>query len=84
MLGIGTLVLAIGVPFFGEVMAVIGSFLTITVSIIFPSLCYLKLFGNDIDERETWFNYFVITLGVTCAIFGSYTSIHDLLMEMNS
>eukprot|EP01025_Chloroclados_australasicus_P023751 TRINITY_DN239_c1_g1_i11.p1 TRINITY_DN239_c1_g1~~TRINITY_DN239_c1_g1_i11.p1 ORF type:complete len:558 (-),score=44.77 TRINITY_DN239_c1_g1_i11:2674-4212(-) len=82
-LGLSTLALAAGVPFFGYVMAVIGSFLTLTVSVIFPSMCYLRLYENEIDSRETWFNYFIIALGVLCAVFGSYTSINDLLTELS-
>lgn len=83
-LGLGALLLATGVPYFGYVMAVIGSFLTITVSVIFPSLCYLKLYDAQIEKKEKLINYFIVALGVVCAVSGTYTSVHDLLQELNS
>ena len=43
-LAIACLVTARFVPFLGLVMSLIGSFLTIAVSVIFPAACHLKLF----------------------------------------
>ena len=80
-LGLGALLLATSVPFFGYVMAVIGSFLTLTVSVIFPSLCYLKLYGGELEKKEKLVNYFIVALGLICAVSGTYTSVHDLLQE---
>ena len=80
-LGLGALLLATGVPFFGYVMAVIGSFLTITVSVIFPSLCYLKLYDAELEQKDKLINYFIVVLGVFCALSGTYTSVRDLLQE---
>ena len=80
-LGLGALLLATGVPFFGYVMAVIGSFLTITVSVIFPSLCYLKLFDAELQQKDKLINYFIVALGIFCALSGTYTSVRDLLQE---
>ena len=81
-LGLGALLLATKVPYFGYVMAVIGSFLTITVSVIFPSLCYLKLFDGELQKKDKWINYFIVTLGVVCALSGTYTSVQSLLQEL--
>ncbi|CAL5399043.1 unnamed protein product [Camellia sinensis] len=39
-----TAVVALSIPFFGYVMAFIGSFLSVSVSILLPCLCYLKIY----------------------------------------
>lgn len=80
-LGLSALLLATKVPFFGYVMAVIGSFLTLTVSVIFPSLCYLKLYDGELGQKEKLLNYFIVFLGVFCALSGTYASVRDLLQE---
>lgn len=82
-LGIGALLLATSVPYFGYVMAVIGSFLTLTVSVIFPSLCYLKLYDTEIERKEKLLNYFIVALGVFCAVTGTWTSVQSLLKELS-
>ncbi|DBA74354.1 TPA: hypothetical protein ACH3X1_011127 [Trebouxia sp. C0004] len=82
-LGLGALLLATKVPYFGYVMAVIGSFLTITVSVIFPSLCYLKLYDSEIEKKEKLLNYFIVALGVFCALSGTWTSVQSLLQELS-
>lgn len=81
-LGLGALFLATKVPYFGYVMAVIGSFLTITVSVIFPSLCYLKLYDAELEKKEKLINYFIVALGVFCALSGTWTSVESLLREI--
>eukprot|EP00891_Asterochloris_glomerata_P004338 jgi/Astpho2/4338/Aster-07427 len=81
-LGLGALLLATSIPYFGYFMAVIGSFLTLTVSVIFPSACYLRLYGDSLSKPEKLLNYGVITLGILCATSGTAVSVHDLLQEM--
>ena len=81
-LGLGALLLATSIPYFGYFMAVIGSFLTLTVSVIFPSACYLRLYGDTLSKPEKLLNYGVITLGILCACSGTAVSVHDLLQEM--
>ena len=83
-LGLGALLLATSVPYFGYVMAVIGSFLTLTVSVIFPSLCYLKLYDGEIERKEKILNYLIVALGVFCAVTGTYTSVQSLLRELSA
>lgn len=81
-LGLSALFLATKVPFFGEVMCVVGSLLTMTVSVVFPSLCYLKMYDGDLKQSERWLNYLVITLGVLCATSGTWTGVHEVLKEL--
>ncbi|GAQ90047.1 Transmembrane amino acid transporter family protein [Klebsormidium nitens] len=77
-LGGSALFLATSVPFFGSVMALIGSSLTLAVSVIFPSLAYLKLFGPTLSHGERYWNYFVVGIGIVCAVAGTYVSLESL------
>lgn len=43
-MGLTTLALARYVPFLAYFMALIGSLLTVSVSIIFPAACHLRIF----------------------------------------
>jgi len=78
-LGVGTLVGAASLPFFGIMMSLLGSFLTLVVSVIFPSLCYLKLFDGKMSDNERYLNYFVVALGVFCACSGTWTAIDGIM-----
>jgi len=82
-LGLGCLFLATQVPFFGQVMAIVGSFLTLTVSVIFPSACYMKLYGDDVKNSEKLMNYSVMSLGVACAISGTWTAVNEVIRQLN-
>eukprot|EP00803_Ostreobium_quekettii_P004153 evm.model.scf_1095EXC.2 EVM.evm.TU.scf_1095EXC.2 scf_1095EXC:35340-43169(+) len=81
-LGLGTLFLATKVPYFGQVMSVVGSFLTMTVSVIFPSLCYLKIFGDELTPAEKNLNYVIIVLGLGCATSGTWTAVHEVMKQL--
>jgi len=82
-LGLGCLFLATQVPFFGQVMAIVGSFLTLTVSVIFPSLCYMKLYGADVKNSEKLMNYSVISLGCACAVSGTWTAVNEVVKQLS-
>ncbi|KAK3248321.1 hypothetical protein CYMTET_42209 [Cymbomonas tetramitiformis] len=75
---LGTLYFATSVPCFGIVMALIGSFTTLVVSVIFPSACYLKLYGDELEQSEIYLNYFVVLLGFVCAVSGTAAAVLSL------
>jgi len=77
-LGMGSLLIAAKVPFFAVVMSLIGSFLTLTVSVVFPSACYLKMFGGRMSDAERVGNGGVIFLGVFCAVAGSAEAVAQI------
>lgn len=81
-LGLGALFLATQVPYFGQVMSILGSFLTISVSILFPSMCYLKLYGEELEQHEKYTNYLVLALGGICAVSGTWTAVEQLLAQL--
>ncbi|KAK4402989.1 Amino acid transporter AVT1I [Sesamum angolense] len=83
---ISTVMVALVVPFFGYVMAFIGAFLSISASILFPCLCYLKI--NKASRRfgvELMFILAILVLGFIVAVMGTFISVERLygMSEMN-
>ncbi|KDP41201.1 hypothetical protein JCGZ_15608 [Jatropha curcas] len=80
---ISTLVVALTIPFFGYVMAFIGSFLSVTVSMLFPCLCYLRI---NTAARSFGFELVIIVgiliAGLFAAIVGTYTSIKQIINHL--
>jgi vesicular inhibitory amino acid transporter len=70
-LGVTALGIAVKLPFFGVGMSLIGSVLTLTVSVLFPSLCYLRMFDDDIDDAEKLINYAILAIGTACVVSGT-------------
>lgn len=66
-------------PFFGLVMALIGSLFSIIVSIIMPALCFLKIKGNKATRTQIVSSTTIAVLGVICAIIGTYSSVSDIV-----
>lgn len=66
-----TLVMAAKVPLFGIFMSILGSFLTLSVSVLFPVAVNLKLHGQEMDYRERVVNYGTFGLGFVTAVMGT-------------
>ncbi|TXG66858.1 hypothetical protein EZV62_008133 [Acer yangbiense] len=65
-------------PYFGLLMALVGAILNVTLSLIVPSLCYLKIFGPQINWGFEFFLLLgIIIMGVSIAVIGTYTSIRQ-------
>ncbi|KAI4346602.1 hypothetical protein L6164_007484 [Bauhinia variegata] len=77
---ISTVIVALVVPFFGYLMSLVGAFLSITASIILPCSCYLKISGTYKNfGGELVAIVGIIIGGVVIAIFGTYTSVVDIV-----
>ncbi|KAK1264900.1 hypothetical protein QJS04_geneDACA011314 [Acorus gramineus] len=72
---ISTLVVALTVPFFGFVMAFLGSFFTMLVTFIFPCACYLSIMRGSISLPQVVTCSVIMMVGFVCACVGSYTAI---------
>jgi vesicular inhibitory amino acid transporter len=40
---ISNVMVALSVPFFGDLMSLVGAFLSMTASTVLPCLCYMKI-----------------------------------------
>ncbi|KAM0949684.1 putative amino acid transporter, transmembrane domain-containing protein [Dioscorea sansibarensis] len=74
-----TLFVALSVPFFGLVMAFIGSLLTMFVSLILPCACFMSIVKCKLTLIEGVFCVFVIIIGVICAGFGTSSAISKII-----
>ncbi|KAF1879055.1 hypothetical protein Lal_00047727 [Lupinus albus] len=83
ILVISTVIIAITVPFFAYLTSLVGAFLSITASIILMCSCYLKISGtyNKLGI-ETVAIMTIIFLGVVVGIFGTYTSLLEIINHL--
>ncbi|XP_010490635.1 PREDICTED: vacuolar amino acid transporter 1-like isoform X2 [Camelina sativa] len=77
-----TLVVALSVPFFAIVAALIGSFLAMLVALIFPCLCYLSILKGKLSNTQIGLCVFIILFGVVSGCCGTYSAISRLANQM--
>ncbi|XP_062224404.1 amino acid transporter AVT1C-like [Phragmites australis] len=78
---VSTLLIALSVPFFGLVMALVGSLLTMLVTYILPCACFLAI----LKKKVTWYQIaacsFIIVVGICCACVGTYSSLARIIQS---
>ena len=83
LLLISTVIIALTIPFFGYIMAFIGSFLSIMVSVVLPCVCSLKIFKS---LRKIGFELVsilgILIMGVVIAAMGTYQSVRDIIHSL--
>ncbi|PKA63143.1 Lysine histidine transporter 1 [Apostasia shenzhenica] len=79
LLVISTLFVALLVPYFGFVMALLGSFFTMLVALILPCLCYLSIQRKHVTFLQVVGCIFIVMVGVLCGAIGSYSSIKKMV-----
>ncbi|VVB12923.1 unnamed protein product [Arabis nemorensis] len=77
-----TLVVALSVPFFAIVAALIGSFLAMLVALIFPCLCYLSILKGKLTKTQIGLCMFIILFGLVSGCCGTYSAISRLANQM--
>ncbi|KAM0055472.1 putative amino acid transporter, transmembrane domain-containing protein [Helianthus debilis subsp. tardiflorus] len=76
---ISTIAVALALPFFGYLLSLVGAFLSVTTSVILPSLCYLKISGTYKRFGLEWVLIgFIAFIGIMVAIVGTYTLSEDI------
>ncbi|KAJ4835511.1 hypothetical protein Tsubulata_023276 [Turnera subulata] len=76
-----TVLVALLIPFFGLLMALIGSLLCLLVSVIAPSLCFLKIMGQKASRIQIVLSTTVASFGIICAVLGTYTSVSHIVKQ---
>lgn len=74
-----TVCVAFLVPFFGLVMALIGSFLSILVAVIMPALCFLKIMEKKATKIQVVISTAIVVLGVISGALGTYSSVEQIV-----
>ncbi|KAK9064086.1 hypothetical protein SSX86_017958 [Deinandra increscens subsp. villosa] len=77
-----TLLVALSFPFFGLVMSLIGSLLTMLVSLIFPCACFLRIVKGNVTHFQGSLCVLIITIGMVSAVFGTYTSLSEIIQQL--
>ncbi|XP_012570063.1 amino acid transporter AVT1C-like [Cicer arietinum] len=78
-----TLVIGLSVPFFGLVMSLIGSLLTMLVTLILPCVCYLRILRGKVTRLQTGLCITVIIVGVVCSSVGTYSALAEIVKSLS-
>ncbi|KAG2714291.1 hypothetical protein I3843_03G022800 [Carya illinoinensis] len=82
---ISTVIVALVVPFFANLMSLVGAFLSVMGSIILPCLCYLKISGTyhrlGLEMVVLWG---MILMGVAVGIVGTYASLVEIIGHLRA
>ncbi|CAK9162910.1 unnamed protein product [Ilex paraguariensis] len=77
---ISTVIVALALPFFGYLMSLVGSLLSVTASILFPCLFYLKISGTykklSFDLVIIWG---IVVMGFLIGTIGTCTSLIQII-----
>ncbi|KAG6602304.1 Amino acid transporter AVT1B, partial [Cucurbita argyrosperma subsp. sororia] len=80
---ISTLLVGLSIPFFGLVMSLIGSLLTMLVTLILPCACYLRILKEKVPFLQRALCFIVIAIGAVASAFGSYSSLRKIIEKLN-
>ncbi|XP_060669664.1 amino acid transporter AVT1I-like [Ziziphus jujuba] len=83
LLMISIVVVALAFPYFGYVMAFIGAILNVTVSLLLPCVCYLKI--NEVAwafEFEFMAIIGILVSGILIGITGTYISVKHIIAHL--
>ncbi|XP_057785229.1 amino acid transporter AVT1A-like isoform X3 [Salvia miltiorrhiza] len=78
VLVLSTVCFAFVLPFFGLVMALIGSLLSILVAVIMPALCFVKILGRKATKSQMMMSLSIVVFGVISATLGTYSSLSGI------
>jgi len=70
---------AMFVPGFGNFISLIGSLACALLAFVIPTICYLKIFGSELQWWQWVLNALVVALGVVGAVVGTVDSINKLI-----
>ncbi|CAI9773004.1 unnamed protein product [Fraxinus pennsylvanica] len=79
---ISTLIVGLIIPFFGLVMALIGSSLTMLVTLILPCACYLSILRGKVSFFQRSMCTLVITVGVVSSAFGTFSALSKIIQKL--
>lgn len=79
---ISTLLVGLAIPFFGLVMALIGSLLTMLVTLILPCACFLSILRDKVTYLQVSACVLIIAIGVVSSTFGTYSALSKILESL--
>ncbi|XP_062185939.1 amino acid transporter AVT1I-like [Phragmites australis] len=85
---VGTAVVALAVPFFGDVVALTGALLSCTATMLLPCLCYLRVRAKVIrpSQKMYWMETAVcsaiVVVGAAIVVLGTYSSVKQIVRSL--
>ncbi|KAK7268260.1 hypothetical protein RIF29_20955 [Crotalaria pallida] len=80
---VSTLVIGLSIPFFGLLMSLIGSLLTMLVTLILPCACFLRILKGKVTKLQAVLCIIIITLGSVSALFGTYSALKEIVKSLS-
>ncbi|XP_019435520.1 PREDICTED: vacuolar amino acid transporter 1-like isoform X1 [Lupinus angustifolius] len=77
-----TLLVGLLIPFFGLVMSLIGSLLTMFVTLIIPCACFLSIWRGRVSRLQVAFCITIMTVGIAASVIGSYSAISEIIESL--
>ncbi|KAK4707870.1 hypothetical protein R3W88_028795 [Solanum pinnatisectum] len=77
-----TLIVALKIPFFAFVMALIGSFFTMLVTLILPCACFLRILKGKTSPIQVVTCILIIIIGSISAVIGSYSALSKIIHSL--
>ncbi|KAJ6892451.1 amino acid transporter AVT1C-like [Populus alba x Populus x berolinensis] len=81
---ISTLLVALSIPFFGLVMSLIGSLLTMLVTLILPCACFLSILRGKATRFQIAGCIIIIAVGVVSSAFGTRSSLSRIIENLST
>ncbi|GMH10544.1 hypothetical protein Nepgr_012385 [Nepenthes gracilis] len=79
---ISTLLVALIVPFFGLVMSLIGSSLTMLVTLILPCACFLRILSGKVTRSQVAICVVIMLVGGVSLAFGTYSAVSKIIENL--
>ncbi|KAJ4895841.1 Transmembrane amino acid transporter family protein [Raphanus sativus] len=83
-LAFSTLLVGLAIPFFGLVMSLIGSFLTMLITLILPPACFLSILRTKVTPTQVVLCIVIITVGAVCSAMGTYSALSKIIEKLNT
>ncbi|CAF2111785.1 unnamed protein product [Brassica oleracea] len=83
-LAFSTLLVGLAIPFFGLVMSLIGSFLTMLITLILPPACFLSILRTKVTPTQVALCVVIITVGAVCSAMGTYSALSKIIEKLNT
>lgn len=75
ILVISTVGVALLMPFFGLMMSLIGSVLSMLLAVIMPCICFLRIRGKNATKFQVVLCNMIIFIGLVSVVLGTYSSV---------
>ncbi|KAJ7975035.1 vacuolar amino acid transporter 1-like [Quillaja saponaria] len=79
---VSTLLVGLSIPFFGLVMSLIGSLLTMLVTLILPCACFLSIWRGKVTNIQAASCIAIITIGIICSSIGTFSAISAIIESL--